>query len=993
MKITTQLVVVCLLSQATFAQPVNTTLSTPNSWIQKADFNGGLRNCAIGFSIGDKGYLGTGSVYGQPIIYYKDFWEFDPQTNVWTQKADFGGTARDRAVGFNIGDKGYVGTGYSPANGYLKDFWEYDPAANQWTRKSDLSGPGRYSAFSFSSGYKGYIGTGDIAAYTHSKDFWEYDQSSDTWTRKADFGGAARQYSAAFAIDGKGYAGTGYAEVRFNDFWEYNPTNDIWTQKANFPGSQRAAVVAFAIKNKGYIGTGSLYHFYPMNDFWEFDPVTDKWTQKADFSGKARDFAVGFSIGNKGYVGTGRSDDGAGNIIEDKDFWEYTPDAQTTAVPTITSFAPTSGPVGTTVTVTGTNFGANPADNIVYFGATKAVVTAASTTTLKVKVPVGATYQPVSVTVNGLTGSSAMPFVVTFKAIRGIDTVSFAPAINISMGSNPDQMALADIDGDGKSDMIVGSYGESALPQNAVAVFRNTSNTGAIAFAQKVELLKGSAQTYPVVTDFDGNGKTDLAVLDTRLEKLYLFSNKSTPGNISLIQQAEYTTGDFPYSIGTVDIDGDGKPDIVIPNLNGKNFSVFRNTSASGSISFAPKIDFQLTLKPISIAIGDLDKDGKTDIVIGYTDYNNYTISIFRNNSTPGLISFDPKIDLANNADGYTSGISIGDLDGDSKLDITISNFSNSASTLSLYRNTGSTGLISFAPKVSYATKGTGFQNNAINDLDGDSKPDIAGTNYWSGTTAIFKNKSIPGTLSLGKSVMYPAGSGPKATTIGDIDGDGKPDIIFLNLFSGTISILRNQVKPSLCQPPSSLTVDNLIYNTARLGWTLPDSSVNGFMIRYYPAGTNEIRERLATSTATHLILKNLQLNTTYKWKIRSVCSSDVSSWVKGPDFTTAASFALSSNAETITRSGVQGSEVVQIVPNPSNGNFTIQMQLPAKNVLTTLALYNSFGERIWQQQAGMLSGTVTKSIALDSKLSEGVYILRIERSDVRLMQKVVVNK
>src|SRR5471030_1472542 len=70
--------------------------------------------------------------------------------------------------------------------------------------------------------------------------------------------------------------------------------------------------------------------------------------------------------------------------------------------PTITSFTPASGPVGTSVTITGTNFNATAANNIVFFGATMATVTAASTTSLTVTVPAGATYQPISV-LNGAT--------------------------------------------------------------------------------------------------------------------------------------------------------------------------------------------------------------------------------------------------------------------------------------------------------------------------------------------------------------------------------------------------------------------------------------------------------------------------------------------------------------------------------------------------------------------------------------------------------------
>ena len=79
--------------------------------------------------------------------------------------------------------------------------------------------------------------------------------------------------------------------------------------------------------------------------------------------------------------------------------------------PTISSFSPASGPVGTSVTITGTNFNTTPSNNIVFFGAVKANVTAASATSLTVTVPLGVTYQPITVTVDGLTAYSNKSFV------------------------------------------------------------------------------------------------------------------------------------------------------------------------------------------------------------------------------------------------------------------------------------------------------------------------------------------------------------------------------------------------------------------------------------------------------------------------------------------------------------------------------------------------------------------------------------------------------
>ena len=311
-------IAVLILNIAIFAQT--------NTWIQKADLGGIARNNAICFSIGEKGYIGAG--YEQSTLTpLKDFWEYDPATNTWTKKADFPGDPRTDAVGFSIGNKGYVGGGgpgyYEP---YYKDFWEYNPTTDTWTKKADLPGIARHMALGFSIGNKGYYGTGENPSYDFFKDFWEYDPVADSWTQKADYGGGQRTNVAFFTIEDKGYVGCGYYDGWKKDFWEYNPATDKWTRKADFGGSEREYAVGLSIADKGYIGTG-----YPerLKDFWEYNPATDKWTRKADVGGPARALAIGFSIGKKGYIGTGL------DVSSDlKDFWEYTPEQTSCEAPT-----------------------------------------------------------------------------------------------------------------------------------------------------------------------------------------------------------------------------------------------------------------------------------------------------------------------------------------------------------------------------------------------------------------------------------------------------------------------------------------------------------------------------------------------------------------------------------------------------------------------------------------------------------------------------------
>lgn len=146
---------------------------------------------------------------------------------------------------------------------------------------------------------------------------------------------------------------------------------------------------------------------------------------------------------------------------------------QLSAQPAITNFTPESGPVGATVTITGMNFSTTVANNIVYFGASKAFVSSATGTALTVTVPAGATYKPISVTTNGLTAYSAKPFSIAFSGDATISSNSFASKVNYATGTSPSSVTLSDVNSDGKPDVIV-----TNASSNTVSVLVNQT-TGA----------------------------------------------------------------------------------------------------------------------------------------------------------------------------------------------------------------------------------------------------------------------------------------------------------------------------------------------------------------------------------------------------------------------------------------------------------------------------------------------------------------------------------
>jgi N-acetylneuraminic acid mutarotase len=294
------------------------------TWTSKAIFPGSTRMGAVGFSIGNKGYIGTGRDASNVPV--KEFWEFDPATNTWSQKANFAGTARWNAVGFGIGSKGYIGTGddgTATGSNIRNDFWEYDPATNVWTERANFGGSARMNATGFAIGTKGYIGTGitSLTLFTRVNDFWEYDPGANAWTQRANVGPTGRGSAKGFAIGTKGYIVGGEQSLERQDTWEYNPTNNTWTQRASHPTTvgnssiRSSSAVGFAIGAKGYICTGDT-----GRTCIEYDPSTNQWKQVASLVGDGRNSAVGFSIGSKGYLGLGGF-----TSVRFNSFHEFTP--------------------------------------------------------------------------------------------------------------------------------------------------------------------------------------------------------------------------------------------------------------------------------------------------------------------------------------------------------------------------------------------------------------------------------------------------------------------------------------------------------------------------------------------------------------------------------------------------------------------------------------------------------------------------------------------
>jgi hypothetical protein len=502
---------------------------------------------------------------------------------------------------------------------------------------------------------------------------------------------------------------------------------------------------------------------------------------------------------------------------------------------------------------------------VVWFGATAAPVLSATETNLMVSVPSGATYAPITVTINGLTARANGSFIPTFVGDgSAISSNTFGPRLDFPSGNGPLGIAAADMDGDGRPDIVVGNVWD-----HTISIFRNTSTPGSISFAPRVDLppmVVGQPSlgdpNYIFVADLDGDGKPDILVCDWWHVQILVYQNMAVPGDLttnSFAPGVGFGVAGEPINVRAADLDGDGRPEIVVANHAVSMISILRNIGAPGIIdsnSFAPHFDLVTPGGTWDVAIADLDGDGKPDLAA----VNNGApyLSLFRNVSVVGSLdnnSFEPRVDLPAPSTGST--VLAADLDGDGKADLI-----DGASGLAVYRNLASPGALStnsFATMVVFSNVSPSTM--AIGDLNGDGKPDIC----LGGSSLVFQNNSAPGritTNSLGPGVSIPAGSA--GIVVCDFDGDGRPDIAVCDLNGNVVSIFQNLTPfggpPVILAPPTNLFV--AINTTATFSTFVAGKAPLSY--QWFLNGTNvSDGGRIAGSTTASLSISNIQITDT----------------------------------------------------------------------------------------------------------------------------------
>ena len=347
-------------------------------------------------------------------------------------------------------------------------------------------------------------------------------------------------------------------------------------------------------------------------------------------------------------------------------------------------------------------------------------------------------------------------------------TLGFAAPVDYTVGSHPTAVAAGDLNGDGKLDIAVVN---SSSTNNVGVLLNNGDGT----FASPVSYSAHAAPQGIALGDFNGDGKLDVAVANGGSSDVSVLLNTGNNGTLGAATNYSIGNGNTPYQVAVGDLNGDGKVDLAIANEGSPTVGVLLN---KGNGTFAAVASYNFGSDALSLAIADLDGDGKLDLAVG--DYGGTMVGVLLNagNGTFG------------SATGYSGGakspssVALGDLDGDGVPDLVVANvLPVSGTTVGVLLNNGNG---TFATPLS-TTSATPWAV-AIGDLDGDGVSDVATANN-AGTVSVYVNK---GKGSLATAVNYTVGGQPLGIALGDVNSDGRLDVIAVHYLGNYVSVLLN---------------------------------------------------------------------------------------------------------------------------------------------------------------------------------------------------------
>jgi hypothetical protein len=259
------------------------------------------------------------------------------------------------------------------------------------------------------------------------------------------------------------------------------------------------------------------------------------------------------------------------------------------------------------------------------------------------------------------------------------------------------------------------------------------------------------------VSDVNGDGRPDLVVANLGSNTVSVLLGN---GNGTFRAQQTFTAGVVPCSIAAADVNGDGKPDLVVANRNYTSGTV-SVLLGNGNGTFQSQQTFATGSQPVSVAVSDLNGDGRPDLVVAN---RGGTVSVLLGN---GNGTFQTQQTFATGA--YPRSVAVSDVNGDGRPDLIVANFSSNTVSVLLGNGNGT-----FQSQQTFAS-GTHPYSVAVSDVNGDGKPDLVVANSNSNTVSVLLGN---GNGTFQAQQTFATGSYPGSVAVSDVNGDGKPDLV-----------------------------------------------------------------------------------------------------------------------------------------------------------------------------------------------------------------------
>ena len=244
-------------------------------------------------------------------------------------------------------------------------------------------------------------------------------------------------------------------------------------------------------------------------------------------------------------------------------------------------------------------------------------------------------------------------------------------------GTDPNNLAVGDFNGDGYLDLAIPDPATNTVRVLLGTGTGSANGTGAFQTPAVSTTLTTTPGGFAAAGDFNGDGKLDLAVLNSNNTVSVLLGS----GNGQFVQQSPASAvGNGARNIAVGDFNGDGLLDLAVTNVTDGTVSVLLNTTNGGVFSLGTQSPYVVGSVPVGIAVGDFNGDGIADLAVG--NHGSSTVSILLGSATqPGHFAAQ----FTGPTSASPNAIAVGDFNGDGNSDVITAN--NGSGTLSLLLN------------------------------------------------------------------------------------------------------------------------------------------------------------------------------------------------------------------------------------------------------------------------------------------------------------------